>query len=229
MGSTNDVVPVPPRACPDELVALGVPPHRGFEEPAAEGRLGLREPQERVHGRTDEELERDEHRDRVSREVEDEVVAANAEGDRLPRLHGDSPEDFLDAKSRLRLPHQVVRPDGGAAGSHEHVEAEQGALHGALELVRVVPDHPELGRHRARQLQRGREQKPVRLVDLPRPELLPRLLQLGPCDQDPDARTLGALHLVDACRRERADLRGPKANSRIEYDIACLARRFPAP
>ena len=181
---------------------------------------GSGSPRSDVHGRADEELEGDEHRDRVPREVEDEVVAANAKGDRLPRLHGDSPEDFLDTKPRLRLTHQVVRPDGGASGGHEHVEAEQGALHGALELVRVVPDHPELGRYRARQLQRGREQKPVRLVDLPGTELLPRLLQLGPRDQDPDARALGALHLVDACRRERADLRGPKANSRIEYDIA---------
>src|SRR6185295_5641592 len=193
---------------------------RGSQGALAEGRLRLRQAEKRVDRRTDEQLEGDQDRHRIARKVEDEVVAPDPEGNRLPRLDRNSPEDLLDSQARLRLAHEIVRADRGAAGRDEHVEAEQRALHRTLELVCVVADDPELCGDRAGQLERGGEQEAVRLVDLSRPELRARLLQLRAGDEDPDARSLRALHLVYPGGRERADLGRAEAHPGLENRVA---------
>ena len=102
------LVAVAPSRRSHELVAVGVSPHRGAELPAPEGGEWIRQAEERVDRGPHEQLERGEHRDGVSGEVEDQVVTANPEGHRLPRLHLHAPEELLDAKLGLNLADKIV-------------------------------------------------------------------------------------------------------------------------
>src|SRR5204862_3368914 len=93
-----------------ELLALGASATGAAEDPAPEQRQRVADPLQRKHCRPDEELEADERRDRVARQPEHERRSAYAEGDRLPGLDRDAPEDLLDAEVRLELPDEIVRP-----------------------------------------------------------------------------------------------------------------------
>ena len=190
------------------------------ELPVPEGGERVRQAQERVDRRPHEELEGRQHGDGVPGQVEDQVVAADAEGHGLPRLHGHAPEELLDAELGLDLADEIVRADRGAAGGHEHVEAEQRALHRAAVLLLVVGHHPELRGDGTGEPERGGEQQAVRLVDLPRLERLAGLPQLGARHEDPHARPLRALHLGDAGRREGADLSRAEHHAGLEHRLA---------
>ena len=73
---------------------------------------------------------------------EDERPPADAERERLARLHRDAPEDLLDAELGAGSAHEVVRADRHAAGADEHVRLEA-----ALErLADARPRRPRPGR-----------------------------------------------------------------------------------
>ena len=89
-------------------------------------------------------------------------------------------------------------------------------------LVRIVGDDAQLSGDRARELQSRGQQNPVRLVNLPGPQLLAGLAELGTRDEDSDARPLRALELGDPGCSQRSNLSRPEANSRLEDDVAGL-------
>ncbi len=86
--------------------------------------------------------------------------------------------------------------------------------------VLVVGYDAELSRDRAGLGERGREQEPVRLVDLPGLERLAGLAKLRAGHEDPDPRTLPALDLVDTRCRKSADLRRAELGPRLEHRLA---------
>ena len=133
----------------------------------------LRQPEERVHRRPDEQLEGHEDRDGVARKAEDEVLAPHAERDRLPRLHRDAPEDLLDAQVALGLAHEVVRADRGAARRDDEVEGEEGPLERPPELVAVVR-HDARAAPARRRPSRARPRAGARSTRRSRPGLAPR-------------------------------------------------------
>lgn len=81
----------------------------------------------------------------------------------------------------------------------------------------VVCDDSELGGNGPRSRQQGGEHRPVRLVDLARPEALARRAQLRSRDEHADARPLRATHLADAGSGERAHLRRAEPDARLEH------------
>ena len=202
-----------------ELVAVRVPAHGQSQLRRPEGRQRPGQPEQGVDRRPDEQLEDGERRHRVPGEVEDKVAAPDAEGGGLAGLHRDAPEDLLHPEPALHLPDEVVRPDRRAAGRHEHVEAEQSALHRAPVLLLGVEHDPELGGDRAGQLERRGEQQAVGLVDLARPQLLSGLAELRAGDEDADARALRAPHLGQACRRQRPDLPRGEDDAGLEHGL----------
>src|SRR5215211_7677587 len=122
------------RSGAQELVASGVAVY-------ARGQRAQREPRPRVgralkgeHGRPDEQLERDERRDRVPGHPEDERLASHAEPQRLARFDRDPPEDLLDPELGADRAHEIVRADGHAARADQNISREP-----ALERVPVRP------------------------------------------------------------------------------------------
>src|SRR5437764_3902189 len=101
-----------PRARADELVGRRVAAKPRAQDAAAPPRTRRGETLQRAHGRTDEELEPDERRHRVSRQAEDERLAASAEEERLSRLDRDAPEHLLDPELRRGFADEIVGADG---------------------------------------------------------------------------------------------------------------------
>ena len=121
-------------------------------------------------------------------QAEDERRAAAAERERLPRPDGDAPEVLLDPELRQDPAHEVVRADRDAARADEHVRGEPALERGSVRLL-VVGDRADPLDDRARGLERRGQHRPVRLVDLARPELVARCAQLGTRAEDDDARS----------------------------------------
>jgi hypothetical protein len=221
----DDLVGFAPGARAHELVARTIPANRLGEHSPLEGRRRIGKTEQRVHSGAHEELEADENRDRVAGQVEDEVVPPRAEGNRLSRLHRHAPEDLLDPKLALDLTDEVVRPHRGASGGNEHVEPEQRALHRPSLLLPLVRYDAQLRRDSAGEVERGREQNAVRLVNLARPELLAGAAELRSRDENPDSGSLEAANLGEARSGESSDLGGAQASPRVEdrrpgFDVA---------
>ena len=112
-----------------------------------------------------------------------------------------------------------MRADRDAAGADEHVRLET-ALERAPVLRLVVRDGSDPLHLRAGRLERRREHRCVRLVDLAGAERLPRRPQLGAGAEDDDARPPGDRHLRCPGCRERADLSRADQGPGREHDIA---------
>ena len=181
-----DGVVAGPAGGPYEVVAGGHALERPVEAAGeVEGpRLGALQ---RAQRGTDEQLERDQRRDRVSRQAEDEGLAPHGEGHRLPRAHGDPPEHLLGAEPGERPPDEILDAHRHAARGHDDVGLERRReLRECLLLVvgdGLEPDH--LGACRPAE---HRQQRRVRLVDLARRQRLSRPAQLAAGRDDGDAR-----------------------------------------
>ena len=153
------------------------------------------------------------------RETEHQRVAADAERDRLPRLHGDAPEDLLDAELSRDCPHEIVWANRDAAGADDEIRVD--ALLERRSMSRLVirggGERDDVGAARA---EGGREHDAVRLVDLAGLQSLARTAQLGARAENERARTAGARHLTQPRSRERADLSRAERGSCAEHDIA---------
>ena len=163
---------------------------RRGEPPRLQPGQGLGEALQRPQRRLDEELAPHERRHRVTRQPEDERLAANTERHGLPGPDRDAPEDLLDAKLRLDAPHEIVRSDRHAAGGDENVRC-QPALERRPVRRLVVGDgrqhldvDPDGG-------ERCREHDPVRLVDLARRQRRPGRRKLRSRRNNHDARVAG--------------------------------------
>ena len=136
------------------------------EPPRVEAWQRARGALQREQRRPHEDLEADEARDRVPGEAEDERPVADAEPERLPGLHRHAPEHLLDPEPGADRADEIVRADRDAARRDEHVAAQarfqRGAMRGLVVLDRVEQLDLRAGRSQLR-----REQRAVRLVDLP--------------------------------------------------------------
>ncbi len=112
-------------------------------------------------------------RDGVAREPEDERPSADAERERLSRPDGNAPEVLLDTELGQDPPDEVVRADRDPARADEHVRLEA-VLERPPMLLLVVGDRADALDLGTGGLERRRQHRRVRLVDLPRPERLAR-------------------------------------------------------
>jgi sortase A len=206
------VVTVAP-SCAGQLVADRVPLRGDREPPGLEPGQRVGVALQRQHCRPDEELEGDERRDRVTGQAEHERPLPHAERDRLAGLHGDAPEDLLDAELGLDRTDEVVRADRHAAGGHEQVVFEPACQRLAVGVL-VVGDRREALDGSACRPELRLENQPVRLVDLARLERLARTAKLSSRGQHRGARHRSAHDLGHACRGERTELRGAERRSR---------------
>ena len=126
-------------ACAHELVPIRAPPQPDASVPGSNRGRGAAVPCNAQQRRAHEELERDERRDRVSGQPEDERRAAHRECDRLARLHRNAPEHLVGAELRERLAHEVVRADRDTARREEHVRGER-TLERVARLDGIVGD-----------------------------------------------------------------------------------------
>jgi len=200
------------RPRPYEGVAGVTPPERRREPARLEARARVGGALERAERRLHEELRRDERRHRVAGQPEHERAAADAERDRLAGLHGDAPEDLLDAELGLDPPDEIVRPHRDAARGDEDVRGQRALERGTVGRLVVGDRRLELDVG-ADGGERGREHEPVRLVDLTSGERPARRDELAARREDRDTRPAAALDLHDAGGREGAELRGAEADA----------------
>jgi glycosyltransferase involved in cell wall biosynthesis len=188
-----------------QLITDRIPVRRSREAPRLEPwqRVGLT--LEGQDGRTDEELEADQRRDRVPGQTEHERASPHAERDRLARLDGHAPENLLHAELGLDRADEIVRADRDATGGDEHVMF-QAALERLAVCVLVVGDSRQALDGSARRTELGVEDQSVGLVDLAWRERLAGPAKLGSRCQYGGARDRSALHLGQARGSERPEL-----------------------
>ena len=122
------------------------------------------------------------------------VVSAPAEGERLAGLHRHAPEDLVDAELGADLADQVVRADGDSAGADEHVRLEASLERRPME-ARLVGNGLESRHLGTGALERGRDHRSVRFVDLARAELDAGPPELAAGAEDRDPRPAAATNL----------------------------------
>ena len=204
----------------EKLVTRGIPLDLAAQPPSLEPRQRVAHALKREHGRPHEELEADEHRNRVPREPEDEPLAVgHAERDRLPRLHGDAPEHLLDAELGLDPAHEIVRPNRDSARRDEDVGLEPARERGPMGVLVV--------RDAAQPLDRcpgGRElsldEDAVRVVDLSWLERLARTAELAPGCEHGGPRPPRDPNLGDAGSRQSRHLRRTEAGTGLDHDLS---------
>jgi hypothetical protein len=214
----HERVAVDSRPSAHELVALLVAPEADRERSRLEPRQRIREPLQRAQRGLDEELAADQRRDGVPGQAEDERLAAHAERDRLARLHGDPPEDFLHAELLLDRADEIVLADRDAARRDQDVGREPD-LQRRAHCVLVVRDR-RLGHHLgARRGQRRREHEAVRLVDLPRAERPAGIDELASGGEHNDVRAPHARKLGHAGCGGRGQPRRGEPNAGGNHDL----------
>ena len=179
-------------------------------------RRGALERPQRGH---DEQERSHERGDGVSRQAENERVAAHGERQGLPGAHGDAPEDLLRAQFLERCPNEVVRPDGDSSRRHEHVRLEPTEERRPVRRL-VVGDALARKDDRSGRAQQRGEHDAVRLVDLARGEGLARPPELRPGRHDRDARPGSAVRMRHTRGSEGRQPRGRHGRAREQYRSA---------
>ena len=204
------------RSRPEELVAVRIASRRPRKPSDLKAWHRVGRALQREQRGPDEELAADKRRHGVPGQPEHERRAADAERQRLSRLHGDAPEHLLDAEIARGGPDEIVRAHRHAAGGDDDVGRER-----ALErlpmriwvvLYGVEPHHIGAGG-----AERSRQHRAVRLVDLPWPERSPRPLQLRTGRQQRNTRRRSAGDARDPDGSERADLRGAERGAAFDH------------
>src|SRR5207244_10555863 len=136
--------------------------------------------------------------------AEYQLPFADPERDRLARLDGHAPKDLLDSELGLDPTDEVVRPNGDAARGDDDVRAQR-MLESVSMRGLVVADRRHQLDDRAGGLELGRQDQPVRLVDLTRAEYLARTTELGSRWQDGGARAACAPNLRDPGGRQSTE------------------------
>ena len=113
---------------------------RRTASPSAAVPLGLLGPaQQRADERPHQQVQADEHGERVAGQAEhDRAAAAGAGEERLAGLQRDAPEELLHAERGERRAHLVARPDGDAARAHDEVCVERSGERLVRRLGRVA-------------------------------------------------------------------------------------------
>jgi len=211
----------PAKARAHELVAFEVPATAPGDPTAVELRQGFRNALQRADRRFHEQHEAHERRDRVAGQAEDQRPLADAERNRLAGLDGHAPEDFLDSELGLDPTDEIVRPHGDTAGSDDDVGAER-VLEGASMRDLVVADGLHQLDDRTGGLELGRQDQPVRLIDLARGERFARTAQLGSRWQNGGARPACAPNLWNPGGPQGPEPRGCEHRARLDDALARL-------
>ena len=112
-----------------------------------------------------------------------------------------------------------MRADGDAARADQHIRLEA-ALERSPVLTLVVRDRADALHLGTGGVEGSREHRRVRLVDLPRAQLLSGRTQLGPGAEDDDLRPPSDEQLRDADGGERADLGRADPRAGGEQEVA---------
>ena len=119
-----------------------------------------------AQGGQQQQLEADHHRERIAGQAEDDPLVAQAAEGRATRLHGQPPEQLLDAERGQRRLDVVARADRHAAGGDDDVGRLERPRERLARRLRVVAHALDGHDDRAGLLAARGDENAVGLVDL---------------------------------------------------------------